>query len=288
MGKINNASDNPRKYWYELNSIFNPTRKKHNDFITISESRTDIDLNLTADHMNNYFATIGAQLAIKITSTNAQYLDLIANKAIQSLLISWRPTNLEEVSNLIDTIDTHKSSQVKDVNSKLLKDCLLCTTEQVCTLFNRILVTGIFPDLWKVACVVPIHKGGCKKTVSNYRPISLLPIIAKLFEKLLHTRIYHFLNDNNFFTNSQGGFRPNQGTQDTIDTMLKYIYSHSNNSNYTSAVFFDLSKAFDSILYPYPLTQLSSSTWAVVPMSLYVSSHITTQPQLYMGSSASV
>lgn len=63
----------------------------------------------------------------------------------RNLLIAWRPTNIEEIEILIDNIDTHKSSVIENINSLLLKDCLLLTTDKVCTLFNKILLDGTFP-----------------------------------------------------------------------------------------------------------------------------------------------
>lgn len=259
MGKISNATDNPIRYWQELNSIYNPQQTRQQAPITMVDSGKEIEPHNTADFMNLYFASVGVNLANKINTDNKEYLDRISSKLRNSLLISWRPTNKEEISNLIDEIDIHKSSQVKDINTRLLKDCFQSTIDQICVLFNKILISGQFPEQWKIACVVPIHKKGCKKTVSNYRPISLLPLIAKLFEKLIHTRLYYFLNDNDFFTDSQGGFRPNRGTHTTIDSMLDYIYTHFNNSDYISTVFFDLSKAFDSIDHNILLLKLESA-----------------------------
>lgn len=79
---------------------------------------------------------------------------------------------------------------------------------QIAHLFNRIYLEGTIPSSWKSATVVPIFKGGDKSCISNYRPISLLPVIVKILEKTLHYRLYTYLNANNFFTESQGGFRP--------------------------------------------------------------------------------
>lgn len=173
--------------------------------------------------MNKFFASVGSTLATKIHIDNSEYIHNLEGKEPNSLLITWRPTNVEEISNIIDRIDLSKSSQIKDINTRLFKDCLDCSKTQVCKLFNKTLSDGIFPTEWKIACVVPLHKGGRKKTVTNYRPISLLPLIAKLLERILHTRLYNFLDDSKFFTPCQGGFRPKMGTYDTLSTMLKYI-----------------------------------------------------------------
>lgn len=209
--------------------------------------------------MNNFFASVGSTLATKINTDNSEYIHGIEHKDPNSLLISWRPTDISELSHIIDGIDLSKNSQTKDINTKLLKDCLDCSKIQVCKLFNRILTDGVFPEEWKLACVVPIHKGGSKKIVNNYRPISLLPLIAKLFEKILHTRIYNFLDDSEFFSPCQSGFRPHMGTYDTLSTVLKYIYENFNRCTPVSSIFFDLSKAFDSIDHHILITKLKSS-----------------------------
>lgn len=199
--------------------------------------------------MNTYFSTVGEKLAGAIVSQNESYLADLRTEcdAQNSILISWRPTNLEEIELLIDAIDVNKSSMIENINTRLLKDCLYLTMDKICILFNKILSDGIFPTAWKNACVIPIFKNGNKKTVSNYRPISLLPLISKLFEKIIHKRLYNFLNDKRFFSPQQCGFRPDLGTDDSIASMLNHIYCNLNEQTPTLAIFFDLSKAFDSI-----------------------------------------
>lgn len=136
---------------------------------------------------------------------------------------------------------------VEDINTNLLKDCLTCCKDKLCILFNKILTDGEFPLEWKQATIIPIFKSGNQKEVSNNRPISLLPLLAKLIEKIIHTRLLNFLNRTDFFTPLQCGFRPNLGTNDSIASLLNYTYNQLNNNNPVSAIFFDLSKAFDSI-----------------------------------------
>ena len=75
-------------------------------------------------------------------------------------------------------------------------------------IFKNILREGIYPDSWKLANVIPIHKKGDKQLVENYRPISLLPICGKIFEKLVFNCLYSYLNTNNLITPNQSGFRP--------------------------------------------------------------------------------
>lgn len=88
MGKISNASDNPRRYWHELNSVFNPKHTNQNESITVVDGGTEVDPSKTSDFMNAYFASVGAKLANKITSDHSLYLNLISAKPCKSLLIS--------------------------------------------------------------------------------------------------------------------------------------------------------------------------------------------------------
>lgn len=80
----------------------------------------------------------------------------------------------------------------------------------------------------KLCCVVPLFKTGNRKKVYNYRPVTQLPVIGKLLEKLIHRRILSFLDDSKFLAPAQGGFRPNLGTETTITTLLTYIYEKIN------------------------------------------------------------
>lgn len=249
LSKLNDSTNNPRNYWKELNNLFSPSPITRTSELILSDNGMDVDIQQSADFMNTYFSKVGEKLAEAINTNNENYLAELQSEADMqnNLLISWRPTNTQEIEIMIDAIDVNKSSMTENINSRLLKDCLYLTMDKICILFNRILTDGIFPTPWKTACVVPIFKNGNSKIVSNYRPISLLPLISKLFEKILHKRLYHFLNDKNFFSPNQCGFRPELGTDDSISAMLNYIYHNLNNQTPTMAIFFDLSKAFDSI-----------------------------------------
>ena len=88
---------------------------------------------------------------------------------------------------------------------------LLCDNAVVLPLkiiFQNILKTSIYPDMWKCANMTPVYKKGNKQLIKNYRPISLLPICGKIFEKIVFNTLYSYLNKNNLLTKNQSGFRP--------------------------------------------------------------------------------
>ena len=110
---------------------------------------------------------------------------------------------------------------------------LLCDDSIVLPLrliFQNILSTGIFPDLWKRANVTPIHKKGDKQIIKNYRPISLLPICSKLFEKIIFNNIYNFLNSSALLTKNQSGFRPGDSTINQLFNVVNDIHISSQKS----------------------------------------------------------
>ena len=82
----------------------------------------------------------------------------------------------------------------------------------LCNLINKSFISGEFPDLLKIVKVIPIHKGGSTQDMNNYRPISLLSVFDKIIEKLMHKRLYKFLEENNILYDKQFGFRKNNST----------------------------------------------------------------------------
>ena len=112
-----------------------------------------------------------------------------------------------------------------------------------------IFYSGIFPEAWKQANVVPIHKKEGKQFVKNYRPISLLPICAKLLEKLIFKYLYNYLTSHNLITKKQSGFWPGDSTTYELLDFVHEIHKSFDHrkSLEVRAVFLDISKAFDKV-----------------------------------------
>ena len=116
-------------------------------------------------------------------------------------------------------------------------------------IFDNILETGIFPDQWKEANVTPVHKKNDKQIISNYRPISLLPILAKVFERIVFKNLYNFLVFNNLITKNQSGFRPGDSCTNQLLSLANDIHTAFDDKNCLEvrSVFLDMSKAFDKV-----------------------------------------
>ena len=114
-------------------------------------------------------------------------------------------------------------------------------------LINESFTTGIFPDKLKVAKVIVLHKKGASDNLSNYRPISLLPIFSKIFEKIMYERLYNFLEINEILHPLQFGFRKNHSTPHTLISMTETIKKTIDNGHFGCGIFIDLKKAFDTV-----------------------------------------
>ena len=114
-----------------------------------------------------------------------------------------------------------------------------------------------FPSAWKLAKVIPIYKGkGSKSDMINYRPISLLPLLSKIFERHIHTAMYNHLNGNNLLYNLQSGFRKTCSTETALIRLIDQLLWNLDNDEINGLVFIDNKKAFDLIDHKILLSKL--------------------------------
>ena len=129
----------------------------------------------------------------------------------------------------------------------ILKDVFEVIILQLTYLFNQSISLGIFPDSWAVATVTPIPKTGNKHIANNWRPISIIPLIWKLMEKLCNTLLTNHLDLHDLLCDEQYGFRPKRSTSTAIFNFFKNIIDEINKRKLVGAIYLDFSKAFDSI-----------------------------------------
>ena len=168
----------------------------------------------------------------------------VTDKRIQNVLI-----DKSEILSLIRSLNPNKAAGSDGISGRML---LLCDDAVILPLeiiFQNILTTSTFPDAWKLANVIPIFKKDDKQLVENYRPISLLPICGKLFEKIIFNGLYSYLNTNNLITLNQSGFRPGDSTTNQLIYLLNAIHEAFNDPKCLEvrSVFLDISKAFDKV-----------------------------------------
>ena len=123
-------------------------------------------------------------------------------------------------------------------------------------IFNASLSIGYFPDLLKIARVIPIFKSGNSKIISNYRPISIFPYISKIIERIMYNRLSNYLTKYNLLTFSQHGFSASSFTTTALVDVMSYINAAVSNKEYCIALYMDISKAFDRINHKILLMKL--------------------------------
>ena len=114
-------------------------------------------------------------------------------------------------------------------------------------IINTSIATNTYPDLWKISHVIPIHKSGDEDEVGNFRPISLLPVLSKILEKIIANQLSTYLESNYLLSNTQHGFRPKLSTETALLKLSDKIYNNMENKKMSLLLLLDLSKAFDSV-----------------------------------------
>ena len=143
------------------------------------------------------------------------------------LAFSFSYTNSEKILKIIEKLKPKTSSGPDGQSSKLLRAVGNILAPTLSVIINQSLYTGIFPDKLKVAKVLPLLKKGDNWLMENYRPISLLSTLSKVFERVVFEQIYEYLNSNNLLYQSQYGFRKDHSTElastELIDRICKVM-----------------------------------------------------------------
>ena len=156
---------------------------------------------------------------------------------------------MKKVLNIIRSLDANKAHGCDNISISMIKICDSAVMEPLCMIYEKCLETGFFPTSWKRANVIPVHKKNCRQSSSNYRPISILPIFVKIFEKLLFDAIYKHLYGHSLITPHQSGFHPGDSIINQLLSITREIYTAFEDmpSRETRAVFLDLSKVFGMV-----------------------------------------
>ena len=253
----NNAA-NLSKTWRGIKSIININRKEK-----ISPTSLSVNNELTndptkiANEFNNYFSNIAGELQKSIHSQGQDFRKYLQPKMEKTFFA--RPTNKFEVINMINENIKNKATGPNSIPNSILCSVQYLIAEPLTEIINLSFSTGIYIDKLKISRIVPIFKDKDDKLLcSNYRPISLLSNINKIFEKIMHKRLYAFFEENNLIYENQFGFRKKHSTTHALIDLTEDIRQAIDNNEFSCGVFIDLQKAFDTVDHDILLNKLDN------------------------------
>ena len=180
------------------------------------------------------------------------------NSSIQySNMFQFRAITPADLMKAIQKLKVSKSFGIDGISSHFIKIGMPVLAPVLSNIFNTSISEGLFPNNWKVARVAPIYKEGPTEDRSNYRPISVLPVVSHLFEKTIFDQLNAYFEDNKFFFSHQSGFR---ALHSVLTCLLKSSddwYQDFDKGFLSSVVFIDLKKAFDTVNYVILIQKLS-------------------------------
>ena len=238
--------NNSKKIWDGINEIIHNKFSKINSEIFLDENGNIItDQKKVAAKFNKFYANIAGKLLCDLGKPNTKYQDYLKNPNEHSMYLN--ETDPGEVSTIIQKLDITKAGDVYGISPKLVKLAGTSLAYNLSIIYNLSIETGIFPQLLKRAKVIPVHKGDSRMEAKNYRPISLLPIFNKIFEKLLHSRISSFIEKYKILYPRQYGFQKGKSTEHALIDIHESILQALERKEIPCCVFLDFAKAFDTV-----------------------------------------
>ena len=206
-----------------------------------------------ASSLNNHFVNLAAKRkrSRKFGNNMKRYMSQVQST------FCFKEVSQDDVINYVNEIPRNKATGLDEIPTGILKDSIEYIVEPITHIINLSLKTGKIPKVWKQARVTPIHKGGDNTNPSNYRPISVLPVLSKVMEKMVFNQVYAYLSENNLLTKYQHGFRPGHSTQTALISLTDDISKHVDEGYVVAVITLDLEKAFDLISFDILLKKLT-------------------------------
>ena len=238
---------NAKKLWSGIKSIIsnknqisnkiNGIRDKNGNMISNSEKISNV--------FNDYFINVADNIEKAIPRTSKSPMDYLKASNPYSMFLS--PTTKFEVEDVISNLDSTKSIGPNSIPIKLLKVLKPYISQYLEKLVNQSFVEGHFPSKLRSAKVLALFKKGNSELASNYRPISLLPLFSKVFERIMYNKLYKFLTANNIIYPLQFGFQKDRAIDHALIGMTEMIRLTLDNKRFGCGILVDLQKAFDTV-----------------------------------------
>jgi hypothetical protein len=243
-----------KKTWILIKDIINKNKLK-SECVEFSHNNKSItDKKEICDAFNNFFLNIGSTLDKNIPSSQVNPLSFMKGQYNDSLFL--KPVTDDELILIIKNLKSNASPGWDSITVESIKKTHQDILFPLIHLLNLSLSQGVFPIELKLASVVPIFKSDNRSKFSNYRPVSVLPSISKIYERVFYNRLLEFINKYKILYINQFGFKKNHSTYMALIILLDKIVDALEKGEYVIGVFLDFSKAFDTVNHDILLKKL--------------------------------
>lgn len=198
-----------------------------------------------ANLFNTYYISVAEDLRSSSSSSQLNYHDIETKADDTKFTIPFM--TLDNVHDLFNNLDVNKATGLDGIPAYFLKISKTSTAQVILILCNLSIKTGIYPDMWKRAKLIPVYKGDSQVNRGNYRPISILAVVSKILERHVSISYSYYLNDNNIFSNCQHGFRAYHSCETSLITILESLLTTTEQGDMNGMLLIDFSKAFDLV-----------------------------------------
>lgn len=254
--RIINSNNKSKETWKIINEKLGRNKNINKKIVLYHNNNEITDSKEIADLFVDHFSTLAEKKLATHFGANLVLPCSLANNVENSIF--FEPVTVSEIKNIISSLKNTKSSGIDELTTQALKHITDNIIKQLVYLFNLSLEVGLFPDILKMASVLPLYKKDDTKNIENYRQISILSILSKILERVVYNRIESFLDKHKVLTDSQHGFRKRKSTETACCHLMEFVYSNLDKSQYVVSLFFDLSAAFDTVNHQFLIDKLYS------------------------------
>lgn len=225
------------------------------------------------DTVNDFFVNVGPRVTAELAARGAARYLPVRLPRVGACGFTVRPVSLQCLHRTILSMRNSAACGDDGLCIGIFKMSFPCVGHVLLHIVNECLITCDIPSSWKHALVQPIFKSGDPADPSSFRPISILPVISKLIEKIVQRQLHHYLASNHLLASTQHGFRPQHSTETALLTMSDKILSAMDQSEISLLCLIDLSKCFDVINHSKLLTKLQLHGIDIKWFQNYLSGH---------------